>query len=593
MAEQKRGTHSTLSPPSVEGRSVRAGGKKRDGGSLNLSPYAALDRDNNEIRILVLHPGAGEEPLRADLEKYPLDDCPAFEALSYAWGDPKGVEPIFIDRSSVMVAQNLRVALRNIRHAQSRRVLWIDAICIDQFNTGERNHQVFLMNRVYSVADKVLIWLGEARIESDLAIDRLYELAQGKAIRHSEKKSLRTLIYDGLIDREWWSRLWIVQEVVLARSDPVLMCGSRCLDWETYNRAFFPCEWISMGWERLPHILNMLALFVLRSRLSRHRAKLHDCAGESEGLGAILNHTKDFRTNDPRDKIYGCLGLLPKAQREAIRPEYQKPIGLLYHEVAQFLIEHDPHRFFSAFSFTRTTRIPCPSWVPDFAHQDMMGPYNPQGMIYHNNTGCLHDQRSVSFHDDNRALAVKGIFIDAIAIAVELQSSKDRLISQIPKLESIAQHANQKRVPSSHPRHYLQKFRKTEDILDVLYGGRRETAFLRRAYNVLSGKAKSDCSTPASCEDYELDLFYFFTHSLGGRYFFVTSLGFAGITVGRIRPNDVVTILFGERLPIILRPQGASFKMIGAAYVSGITKGEVTPEMYDSGIMEETTFVLR
>ena len=197
-----------------------------------------LDQQNNEIRILILQPGAEADEVYCSLETYQLEHCREFEALSYAWGDPKPVEPIFVGESRVLIAHNLSVALRHLRHIHSSRVLWIDAVCINQADVDERNRQVSVMNRVYSAAKQVLIWLGEARGESDLAMKRIREMGESQKVTAAERVILEELVYSCLMDREWWSRLWVVQEVVLSKSSPVIICGHSFISWDSFHNGF-------------------------------------------------------------------------------------------------------------------------------------------------------------------------------------------------------------------------------------------------------------------------------------------------------------------------------------------------------------------
>ncbi len=109
-----------------------------------------------------------DEPLRCDLVAVSLDDLPDFEALSYMWGEPddEAQFQIWVNGALVCVRQNLWYALQRIRfmipHENKirRRILWIDALCINQDNIQERNHQVAFMGHIYRHATVVLIWLG-------------------------------------------------------------------------------------------------------------------------------------------------------------------------------------------------------------------------------------------------------------------------------------------------------------------------------------------------------------------------------------------------------------------------------------------------
>jgi hypothetical protein len=109
-------------------------------------------------------------PLRATLVEVLLDEAPAFEALSYCWGEPSPPDAILIrrdgdtgERDSLPITRNCGNALRRLRNATTPRMLWVDAICIDQTRTDDKNAQVPLMGEIYSAAERVLIWLSHAQ----------------------------------------------------------------------------------------------------------------------------------------------------------------------------------------------------------------------------------------------------------------------------------------------------------------------------------------------------------------------------------------------------------------------------------------------
>ena len=84
-----------------------------------------------------------------------------YEALSYVWGDPNVTRPISCGSTQLNVTVNLFAALLAVRSCSYPRLLWVDAICIDQKNIKERDQQVRIMGDIYSQAKQVLIWLGE------------------------------------------------------------------------------------------------------------------------------------------------------------------------------------------------------------------------------------------------------------------------------------------------------------------------------------------------------------------------------------------------------------------------------------------------
>ncbi|KAK3341031.1 heterokaryon incompatibility protein-domain-containing protein [Neurospora tetraspora] len=97
-----------------------------------------------------------------------------YGALSYTWGDSPDAYEIFINDRKSLVKENLHMALLALRQTDEDRLLWIDAICIDQDNDKEKGHQVGQMRQIYENAEQVLIWLGP----SNRGIDSLMDLAR-------------------------------------------------------------------------------------------------------------------------------------------------------------------------------------------------------------------------------------------------------------------------------------------------------------------------------------------------------------------------------------------------------------------------------
>ena len=110
-----------------------------------------------EIRVLVLDPGTGDDEVSCSLKHVSLDSSPRFEALSYAWGDAAQRQAIKCADGILRITLNLHCALRHIRYRYRKRILWTDAICINQNGFDERAQQVKLMGDIYSTAYRTLI----------------------------------------------------------------------------------------------------------------------------------------------------------------------------------------------------------------------------------------------------------------------------------------------------------------------------------------------------------------------------------------------------------------------------------------------------
>lgn len=116
------------------------------------------------IRVLILHPARrSNQPIECSFRKITLQDNVAsvdYEALSYTWGAPRGTEPIQCEGRTILVTLNCEQALLHLRQRFKPRTLWIDAICINQQSTEEKNQQVSMMGDIYTSATRTILWLG-------------------------------------------------------------------------------------------------------------------------------------------------------------------------------------------------------------------------------------------------------------------------------------------------------------------------------------------------------------------------------------------------------------------------------------------------
>jgi hypothetical protein len=141
--------------------------------------YHELDANRDEIRLIALQPETPKGPIVVALRTESLLDNPSYEAISYAWGDESVKRPIRIDGVEVSVTANLESALRHMRLQGQTRMLWADAICINQSDIAEKNIQFRLMGEIYTSCSKCLVWLGEEDEEDgQTAFDFIEELSR-------------------------------------------------------------------------------------------------------------------------------------------------------------------------------------------------------------------------------------------------------------------------------------------------------------------------------------------------------------------------------------------------------------------------------
>ncbi|KAF3035186.1 hypothetical protein E8E11_004011 [Didymella keratinophila] len=134
-------------------------------------PYVALEPQSRQIRLLHLQPGQLGDPIecRTSIVSF-NEEFTDYEALSYVWGERLYYGWISLDGTFFPVTENLWGALSGLRYTDRERVLWIDAICIDQANLRERSEQVSRMYSIFTQASTVIVWLGEEWDMTDLAL---------------------------------------------------------------------------------------------------------------------------------------------------------------------------------------------------------------------------------------------------------------------------------------------------------------------------------------------------------------------------------------------------------------------------------------
>ncbi|KAF2685947.1 HET-domain-containing protein, partial [Lentithecium fluviatile CBS 122367] len=168
------------------------------------------------IRILILHPGLKDEPLKCSLKLERLGSMDTeYEALSYVWGSEVASDTIQLGSGPFYVTRNLLDALLELRQENEQKVLWVDALCINQCNMEERNGQVSVMHKIYESAKDVIAWLGAATAD-ELRV--LWPLARTEDNSPYFRGAEVSEELKSLVDREYWKRAWIVQEIAFARS---------------------------------------------------------------------------------------------------------------------------------------------------------------------------------------------------------------------------------------------------------------------------------------------------------------------------------------------------------------------------------------
>jgi len=301
--------------------------------SFDEYPSGKLSKTENQIRLLTVLPGGKDDAVRCNLRNVNLDAIGEANALSYAWGLPPSTKTIFVNDAPFMVRPNLFDALIYLRQPISEIVLWIDAICINQSDIDERSHQVQQMADIYSHAGRVLVWLGVETEKTNEAFSLLTDAyLNGPFNRKELMGDPRWVPLNELCEKDYWKRVWIVQEICLA-SRVVVFCGRQQIPWKYISelrkaRQHIWTQYLSSG-ER----------DFLRSRPCRIDQQKESRLKKGCILWTLLERFKDSMCEDVHDKVYGFLGLSTDCGGHGLTVDYSKSVDQIYREIIWFYYE--------------------------------------------------------------------------------------------------------------------------------------------------------------------------------------------------------------------------------------------------------------
>ncbi|PMD43782.1 HET-domain-containing protein [Hyaloscypha variabilis F] len=304
-----------------------------------LDLYSPLHE--NEIRYLALLPGKFSDPI--DCRLIQGRDLPAdvtYEALSYQWGPNSPEYSIAVNGVRTKIRVNLRNALRRLRKKGEQRLLWVNAICINQDDIPERNAQVSIMSTIFGRAEEVLVWVGEEYHDSRWLFKTISEYERisecgGSFWGELEKISLNTLwdmreALHRFFGRTYWRRVWIIQEV-LSASRLSFYCGSEVLPWKAFQLAILPQGPETGEITRFPGADRHITVeFSIGSTGSKDRRGVSDLA-RLLSLCSLCGS----ECSDVRDHIYGLISVSEDIRPDDITIDYSKHPSRLYFDVMQ------------------------------------------------------------------------------------------------------------------------------------------------------------------------------------------------------------------------------------------------------------------
>ena len=558
--------------------------------------YSALPlpEAGKHTRLLRLSPGGFLDDLHVELEQVLLDGTPNYEALSYVWGSPADPVPILVGPSrehTISVTQNLATALRYLRDVHSSRVLWVDAVCINQSDLAERSYQVTLMSHIYRAACQVIAWIGPEEDDSLYAIDVMHDIGSSidvdwisltfkpkVEISNPHSGMLEELLTNGfqdqealavsrLLHRQWFERLWIRQEIGLA-TQAIICCGRHSMPWHLFKNAFFliymECAIVmaSLGDQYASFVSRILLLY-------------ETCTNSVYYLQHSRYALAQVVCADPRDKIYGILSLLaPYQQNMDIIPDYTQDVAFVYQDATIRYINHTRYLSMLQQCELQDTPSNMPTWVPDWSTE----PKTRRHLGGTSNSSAYF--KSIATSKGERMLSVAGVAVATIKHVqlMHFSNGEDVFQNMLTALWKI--------VISNSATLNDKEISQLSAVCDALCVGlfRHGTipvhennpefkSAVQTFESILTTNSPlvEDPDSVSHWNRYKARV----RSICRNRSFFVTTEGSVGIAPLSARPGDIVCVLLGCYSAILLRQtENDTYQVVGQSYMSGANTGE-------------------
>ncbi|KAL2131494.1 hypothetical protein VTI74DRAFT_4959 [Chaetomium olivicolor] len=388
--------------------------------AASKSIYSALEAGH--IRMVNLHPGEHGDPIRCSFVQVPFSEAPAFEALSYVWGAESDHSCILVNSFPFRVTNNLYHALLQMRSQVDDRLIWIDALAINQSDTVERNYQVRTMHTIYGNAARVLVWLGKDDPEIDPVFDGIatgevngfdtfWEQTFGT---DAFEKALSATVT--LYKMKYWSRAWVAQEIAYA-GDILLILGQKSA---SYQSLLAFTQFILDGpYKNDSHFEASLGV-----RLSGPNALPGPGSARIMKYVSVEKWQELVRVkecHDPRDLVFGFHGCFAPELRERILVDYGREVGEIFRRMTQAMVETTDNLSAIFQAKPSALGLERPSWTPDYREKPILIAFSKKDF----STNVPAD-RVYEFQDDGKTLRIRGVCIGIVQARTAVYRSDPR-----------------------------------------------------------------------------------------------------------------------------------------------------------------------
>jgi hypothetical protein len=598
--------------------------------------YQPLDHATQSIRLIRLQPASiFKSDVHCDIYHVSLDAQPYYEALSYAWGDATVTSPIFLQGLPFQATVNLVSSLRHLRYEDRARTLWVDAVCIDQSNVQERGHQVAFMAKIYSMATRDILWLGddpddEASIVFEFIQNqgRLFEnipvggRAGAEALRNIASSFMKdapiSALQHILGSRPVWNRVWIVQEIVVSQSVSIY-CGIYSMQWKSlqlFIRFLYVLEpFINHRPDPGEPLPLGRVISSWPSAIEICLARMYHLDGDKISILDLWCQFGRLEATDSRDKIFALLGLVTAPPLD-LSADYTREASDIFTTVARSIVLQTQNLDSLCMGHKQQATTALPTWVPDF------GSYSDQTLLFildkfprlpYFASGKTYVSHNTAYSESDPAtLILFGVQVDTISKTYSATGDLytwnhlRAVIRALPSDIFVGQYHTGESMLAVYSR-IITGDLGFSDIIQRQ--SKEETQSLSRDLrSVLSRKGYLKSSlqtlTPRNVHRFLQDdlqrreLKEPRLHTslpLYSNYkFSTTAKDFMGMIPDTAEDGDILCVLYGSKFPHVLRKvigKEDTYVLVGIAYIHGLMDGEAI-EWRDQGKLKEQRFNL-
>ena len=617
--------------------------------------YTPLDVQKKEIRLLHILSGSDiDEDPECEVSVRLIDERP-YMAISYVWGDPDDFCHVFLNGYRVKVTRSAHTVLKHIRRHGMVCTWWIDALCINQADTQERNNQVRLMKDIYSVSAMTCLWLADLGKADAKAYHVLKKMAQcadhtiwnrdwtpgpERAVTLDQWKCL-----ESFFTNPFWRRVWIVHECALGaqRSKITAHLGILTLSYrelilvEAYVQRFgspvVKDDWLPDDEFQAPFRTSLLTIAMRAFNVAVYWWHFGDNPFSDLQAGQLTAVSIDLQATDPRDRIYGLLSLYPVELD--IQPRYENTVEQVYFDAMFEFLRHGPSLKLLMLCGNKQFQPNgvVPSWVVDWRNRPAI---NRRRRLWSNSffaSGGL--SAPIRRADLRLAVRVCRLFRVDSHTSVSLQPPRSLDTGVIPRIINMLAHCSQiysktatalaNNAPAYTTARLEADFRRTL-FLDVAHnfadtGWRRLTTNATlpckasRVFNQLGAMLTTGPDTDAvqrifeSSDSVVLEMEFWrkeLKDKLKEHKLYINPSRKLCVLPEETQEGDEVVVICGACVPFVLRPvltdAGPSYRLVGAAYVHDMMDGEAVmdspkrmstgdPDPWDGAFLEKVWLV--